>query len=126
MTLGETEGFARLLRTKQAELSRSLENRDEIVIEAASDVLDQVQLKRDREIAIQNLDRNSNILRQIRGAFSRIDKGDYGVCLHCEEDISPRRLTAVPWAGFCIGCQEKIDHGEITPEFNIEELASAA
>jgi len=31
------------------------------------------------------------------------------VCLHCEEDISPKRLAAVPWTAFCIQCQEMAD-----------------
>jgi hypothetical protein len=45
MTITETERFTSLLRTKQAELSYSLHHRDEIVIEKASDALDDVQLK---------------------------------------------------------------------------------
>lgn len=25
-----------------------------------------------------------------------------GTCLHCEEEIEPKRLDAVPWTKFCI------------------------
>ena len=39
MTLAETERLTSLLRTKETELSHSLRNRDEIVIEKASDAL---------------------------------------------------------------------------------------
>src|ERR1700728_3938334 len=126
MTLTETEGVTRLLRAKQMELSRSPYSRDEIIIEKASDALDAVQLMRERELAIRNLDRDSNILRQIRGALSRIAKGIYGVCLHCEEDISPKRMAALPWAGFCIKCQEQIDRREIEADETVEALAPAA
>jgi DnaK suppressor protein len=35
------------------------------------------------------------------------------VCLHCEEDIPLKRLKAVPWAAFCIQCQERADRNEI-------------
>ncbi|MGA2714874.1 MAG: TraR/DksA family transcriptional regulator [Bryobacteraceae bacterium] len=126
MTLAETERFASLLWAKQTELSGSLRNRDEIVIEKTSDALDEVQLMGDRELAIRNLDRDSNILRQIRRARSRIAKGTYGACLHCEEDISLKRLTALPWAAFCIGCQERIDRREIKIDENIELHSLAA
>jgi len=126
MTLTETERLTRLLQTKQMELSRSLHKRDEIVIEKASDALDEVQLMGERELAIRNLDRDSNELRQIHRALSRIANGTYGVCLHCEEDILPKRMAAVPWAAFCIKCQEKIDLREIEIDETIELLAPAA
>jgi DnaK suppressor protein len=125
MTRIETERLTRQLRTKQMELSRSLHKRDDIVIEKASDALDQVQLMGDRELAIRNLDRDSNALRQIHRALSRIANGTYGVCLNCEEDISPKRMAAVPWAAFCIKCQEKVDLREIETDETIELLASA-
>ena len=126
MTLAETEKLTSLLRTKETELSHSLRNRDEIVIEKASDALDEVQLMGERELAIRNLDRDSNALRQIRRAFFLIANGTYGVCLHCEEDILPKRMAAVPWAAFCIRCQEKIDRSEIEIDETTELLAPAA
>jgi DnaK suppressor protein len=126
MALDETKRFTKVLRTKEAELSRSLRYRDEIVIEKASDTLDEVQLMRERELAVRNLDRDSNLLRQIHDALSRIAAGTYGVCLHCEEDISPKRMAAVPWAGYCIQCQAKIDFGEIEPDNSLREFAPAA
>jgi DnaK suppressor protein len=126
MTLAETERLTSLLRAKQTELSRSLRHRDEIVIEKASDALDEVQLKEERELAIRNLDRDSNALRLIYRALLRIANGTYGVCLHCEEDILPKRMTAVPWAAFCIQCQEKIDRREIEVDETVESLAPAA
>jgi DnaK suppressor protein len=118
----ETERFTSLLRTKQTELRRSLHNRDEIVIEKASDAIDEAQLTEEREFAIRNLDRDSSALRQIHRALSRIVDGMYGVCLNCEEGISPKRLAAVPWAAFCIACQEKIDGREIKIDEGVESL----
>jgi DnaK suppressor protein len=126
MTLTEIERLASLLRAKQTELSRSLRHRDEIVIEKASDALDEVQLKEERELAIRNLDRDSHALRLIYRALARIANGGYGVCLHCEEDILPKRMAAVPWAAFCIQCQEMIDRREIEVDETVESLAPAA
>jgi len=126
MTKTELEKFKNILETKQSELTGSLRNRDEIVIEKAPDALDEVQLAGERELAIRNLDRDSNMLRQIRRALGRIADGSYGVCLHCEEDISPKRVAAVPWAAYCIKCQEQVDRHEIEVDDSADIFASAA
>lgn len=116
MTKTELEKFRKTLESKRLELSGALRNRDEIVIEKAPDALDEVQLAGERELAIRNLDRDSNMLRQIRRALDRVEDGSYGVCLHCDEDISPKRIAAVPWAAYCIKCQEQVDRHEIEVE----------
>jgi DnaK suppressor protein len=107
-------------------LTGSLRNRDEIVISKAPDALDEVQMASERELAIRHLDRDSNMLRQIRGALARIAGGSYGVCRHCEEDISPKRVNAVPWASFCIECQEQLDRHEIEADDSVRLFATAA
>jgi DnaK suppressor protein len=109
MTKNELNKYRNVLEAQQAELVPLVHNRDGIAIEKAPDALDEVQLATERELAIRNLDRESNLLRNVRGALRRVDEGSFGVCLHCEEDISPRRLAAVPWTPFCIQCQEIVD-----------------
>jgi DnaK suppressor protein len=126
MTTAETEKLTSLLRTRQAEILGSLHNRDEIVIEKAADAIDEVQLMGERELAVRNLDRESRMLRLIRLAMSRTASGTYGTCLHCEEEIHSKRLAAVPWAAYCIRCQEKIDRLEIEIDDTEGLLAPAA
>jgi DnaK suppressor protein len=126
MTKVELEKFKNILEAKRAELSGALRNRDEIAIEKASDAIDEVQLAGERELAIRNLDRDSNMLRQIRRALVRISDGSFGVCLHCEEDISPKRVNAVPWAAYCIKCQEQVDRHEIEVDESADLFANAA
>jgi DnaK suppressor protein len=41
-------------------------------------------------------------------ALDRLNAGDYGICLACEEPIPPKRLRAVSWARYCVACQESI------------------
>ncbi len=109
MTKTELNKYKEVLETKQAELAKVLRNRDGITIEKSPDALDEVQNAAERELAIRNLDRESQLLRSVRAALARIGDGTFGTCLHCEEDISPKRLNAVPWAGYCIQCQEIAD-----------------
>ncbi|HWC95812.1 MAG TPA: TraR/DksA C4-type zinc finger protein, partial [Candidatus Sulfopaludibacter sp.] len=70
------------------------------------------------------LNRNTidmKLLREIADALHRIELGQYGVCMECEEQISIKRLDAVPWARYCVTCQEaiaaRIAAGEMENEF---------
>jgi DnaK suppressor protein len=128
MNKTDFEKYKAMLEAKQAELSAALRNREDIAIEKTPDALDEVQLAGERELAIRNLDRDSSLLRNIRGALARLADGSYGVCLHCEENIKLKRLDAVPWAKFCITCQEAADRHDFEGEGEVvdELLASAA
>src|SRR5438309_10131069 len=112
MTKTELNKYRTILEAKQADLEDVIRNREAITIEKSPDALDEVQHAAERELAIRNLDRESQLLRNVRAALRRIDEGAYGVCLHCEEDISPKRLNAVPWTPLCIQCQEIADRNQ--------------
>jgi DnaK suppressor protein len=122
MTKVELQKFKQILETKKDELERIVRNRDGITIEKSADALDEVQHASERELAIRNLDRESNLLRNVRSALRRIADGSFGTCLHCEEDISPRRMAAVPWAPFCIQCQEQADRQRADGDESLDEL----
>jgi DnaK suppressor protein len=50
-------------------------------------------------------------LRQIQEALDRLAVGEFGMCLACEQLIAPKRLKALPWAKYCVKCQESVaDH----------------
>lgn len=125
MTKTELRKYKKILEAKQVDLNRVLRNRDAIAIEKSADALDEVQHAAERELAIRNLDRESNLLRLVKLALRRVDEGSYGTCLHCEEDINPRRLAAVPWAPYCIRCQELADRSD-DEEFADELMMHAA
>lgn len=77
-----------------------------------SEAADQSLGMAEREIAAERVERCDRILRQIEAALLRLKHGRYGLCLKCEETIEQKRLYALPWALFCIDCQERIDSGE--------------
>jgi len=105
----ELERYRALLEARQAELLNVLRRREGIVIEKAADALDEVRLAADRELMIHTLDRESLQLREIRGALARMEEGSYGICLSCEQPIPKKRLEAIPWAAYCVRCQEAVD-----------------
>jgi DnaK suppressor protein len=59
-----------------------------------------------RDLALR--DRNQDHLEQVEAALARIEAGTYGLCLRCGAPIAAERLEALPWAAFCIGCQQAI------------------
>jgi DnaK suppressor protein len=128
MNQTELEKYKAMLEAKRTELSAGLRNREDIAIEKTPDAIDEVQLAGERELAIRNLDRESNLLRHVKGALARIADGSYGVCMHCEEDIKPKRLEAVPWTKYCIRCQEAADRHEFESDANdtIDDLLANA
>ncbi len=122
MTKTEINKYKKILENKQDELEQIVRNRDAITIEKSADALDEVQHAAERELAIRNLDRESNLLRNVRSALRRIDDGSFGVCLHCEEEISPKRIAAVPWAPFCIQCQEQADKNQEQGDESFDDM----
>ena len=125
MTKTELNKFKQILEVKHSELEQAVRDRDGIVIEKSPDALDEVQHAAERELAIRNLDRESNLLRNVRGALRRLEEGSFGVCLHCEEEINPKRLNAVPWTPYCITCQELADKNRDENLEMFEELMVA-
>src|SRR5579862_5111423 len=107
--LRETDGFQEILERKEADLVHILRRRDGIAIEKSADQMDEIQYATERDLAIRNVDRDSNLLRDVKDALRRIHEGGFGICVDCEETISPKRLIAVPWAMRCITCQETAD-----------------
>ena len=111
MTQTDLTHFRDVLRTKQAELIK-MRGLESIAIERSADVLEEADYKTARELAIAGLNREATVRRSVASALLRIQDRCFGTCVHCDGEISQRRLAAVPWTPFCITCQEAADRGE--------------
>ena len=60
-------------------------------------------------LSLTELDRKHLLL--VEEALNRIDRGEFGYCQQCGEDISPKRLEVQPWARHCVRCQELEEKG---------------
>ncbi len=98
-----------ILYSKREEVRRRLHRLEDITVERAPDPIDEMEMTTERESAITLLERDSELLRQIDVALRKISNGDFGVCDLCGKDIGPRRLHAVPWASYCVACQDQMD-----------------
>jgi len=96
-----------LLKRKE-EMSQQLADQrndrvtDGVVQDSADEVLSLSMEKLQNSLQQSEIDE----LRHIEDALSRIQKGEYGVCIECGEPISERRLESFPYAARCIICQE--------------------
>jgi RNA polymerase-binding transcription factor DksA len=52
---------------------------------------------------------SQRLLREVEYALWRMERGRYGACLKCEDDIEQTRLDAQPSALFCVNCQYAVD-----------------
>ena len=67
---------------------------------------DQAQISHDQFVSSRVNGLDYRQLKLVEEALDRLDAGDYGVCLSCDEPIADKRLRALPWARYCVVCQE--------------------
>ncbi len=114
---------AKDLREIRAELET---RRDKILETAKNQLQSELGLERE-ELADENdlasseyllsfelrlRDREKVLLRKIEEALERMDKGEYGICDVCGEEISVGRLKARPVTTMCIRCKEEQERKE--------------
>ena len=117
----QIESFKQALLEKTQELKQQTVSKDQIAIERSAEIFDQIQRATEREMALEALNRNWAVSKQVALALDRIADGTYGLCAHCEEQIGERRLRAIPWVSLCIRCQQEADL-RLEP-FEFEEAA---
>jgi DnaK suppressor protein len=69
---------------------------------------DQAPILHDQFISLQVKTLDYQTLKQVDAALDRLATGEYGVCAACGDEISNKRLAAIPWAHCCIVCQERM------------------
>jgi DnaK suppressor protein len=121
--------YRKALEQKSEEIRRSMSAQKAAQVVSRLDIpSDEGDLSQHHHEEWIFLNRNTidvKLLREVSGALRRIDNGTYGVCAECEEPISSKRLDAVPWARYCVTCQEaiaaRIADGEFVDEDEYQE-----
>jgi DnaK suppressor protein len=91
----ELNRFRAVLTVRVVEPERVTRHRDGITVERGADQLEEIQAASHRALAVCNLDREFNQLREARAALRRAEEGNFGTCQACDEDIHPKRLAAI-------------------------------
>lgn len=102
---------ARLVALRDELLQSRLDSADDVkpvvLDQAAVGRVSRVDALQIQHMALETARRRDQRLSLINGALGRIESGDYGFCVDCDEAIDERRLSADPTAQRCIRCQEK-------------------
>lgn len=79
--------------------------------EATQDPADKASNSYTKELLFSQSTNDRHILTEIEAALERLEDEEYGNCTNCGEPISPKRLEAIPWARYCIKCQDLHERG---------------
>ncbi len=105
--------FRSMLQTRQQELARivnvSQEHGRSVVEDYPQDAAERASIFVSKEFFFAHSTQERRLLQMVTDALERIEDGTYGQCLACEEKINDKRLEAVPWARFCLQCQERME-----------------
>ena len=85
-------------------------------LEATQDPADMAANAYTKELLISMSDNDRMLLGLIDEALARVESGDYGECVNCAEPIQEKRLNAVPWARYCLRCQDMKEQGLLNEE----------
>ena len=102
--LARREGLFRLV----TEAEMSSRERD---AEATQDPADMAANAYTKELLISMSANDRRLLGHIDESLARIEAGEYGHCVNCGEPVPEKRLEAVPWARYCVKCQDLQERG---------------
>ena len=114
----EFRQFQQVLERQRDEILRSLarSNKEGRALEEdyPQDLGDRSITNLSRELLLQQSTHRRQLLRKIEVALERIREGTFGECTSCGEQISVRRLEAMPFAAYCRDCQESLERERLT------------
>ena len=101
----------KLLQLRTDLTAQQKNNADDIVTldQAAVGRLSRMDALQAQAMAQETKRRNELELKKVKSALARIETEDYGFCLHCDEEISEKRLDINPAATLCIECASQVE-----------------
>ena len=96
-----------IIQEIKQQLGQSVTEEQQRRLEAAMDSGDQALVDLEREMGISLQEMRNRERQLIDDALDSLDEGTYGMCADCGEEISEKRLHALPFARLCVECQSK-------------------
>ena len=79
--------------------------------EGTQDLADKATMAYNKEFIFSLTDSERDLVQLIHESLSRLDEGEFGFCTACSNEIKNTRLEAIPWAKYCLNCQELLEQG---------------
>jgi len=82
-------------------------------VEVYADPADRATAESDRAFTLRLRDRERKLIKKVQQALTRIEEGEFGICVECGDDIGIARLKARPMTTLCINCKSKQEEDEM-------------
>ena len=106
----------RLIAERETLLNKLKENDLSVDDSETPDPVDLAVRNYSKNVMLAVSENESRQLILINEALERIEDEEYGLCQNCEKEINPKRLDAIPWARYCLNCQELVEQGLLEEE----------
>jgi RNA polymerase-binding transcription factor len=110
----QNEHFKQVLEIRISELDHALAAAKHEAREGAAkhaDPADQAASEYERQSLVHQAAAARQMLKNLTQALERMRQGTFGECAECGGDIELKRLEAIPWARYCVRCQEARERG---------------
>ena len=91
------------------EVSDAYETCRELGQDGVPDIGDMSSAAYSRDVLFNVSETKRQRIHDIDVALVQIEKGEYGICMSCDEEISPRRMEVRPFSRYCIECKTDIE-----------------
>jgi DnaK suppressor protein len=102
-----------IVKEAKSEISKYIRGETRQLVDTALDNGDWSVVDLSEDISLRQLSTHRETLLKIDAALRKIDEGTYGKCEDCGEDISLERLKILPFAIYCVDCQERREQVQI-------------
>ena len=96
-----------IVKEAKSEISKYIKGETRQLVDTALDDGDWSVVDLSEEISLRQLNAHKDTLQKIDEALLKLGEGTYGICEDCGEAISEKRLKILPFAIYCIDCQER-------------------
>ncbi|AKL97791.1 TraR/DksA family transcriptional regulator [Endomicrobium proavitum] len=113
MNKKDAANFKKILIQKRTELLNKVNNAqkelDSSSEENVGDEIDTASQNSQKEMYFELAANDKITLDTINDAIAKVERGTFGKCECCGENITLERLKAIPWSRYCIKCQEEAE-----------------
>jgi DnaK suppressor protein len=98
---------ADLLKEVKSEISKYIKGETRQLVDTALDDGDWSVVDLTEDISLRHLSAHRGTLLKIDESLRKLNEGTYGLCEDCGDVINEERLKILPFAIYCIDCQER-------------------
>jgi DnaK suppressor protein len=117
MTAANLKKIKQRLLNERALLTEKLKGNDLSIDDSETpDPVDLAVRNYSKNVMLAVSENESKQLVLVDEALLRVEDEEYGFCQNCEKAINQKRLAAIPWARYCLDCQELVEQGLLDDE----------